>query len=82
MAGLDPMGRKMVGDILLKMKNEGKTVFFSSHILNDAENLCDTVAILEEGKLSMVDSVENLLNLSSENPLSSLEDVFIERTAK
>ena len=82
MAGLDPMGRKMVGDILQKMKNEGKTVFFSSHILNDAENLCDTVAILEEGKLSMVDSVENLLNLSSENPLSSLEDVFIERTAK
>ena len=81
MAGLDPMGRKMVGDILIKMKKEGKTVFFSSHILNDAESLCDRVAILEEGKLSMVDSVENLLNLSSENPLSSLEDVFIERTA-
>ena len=82
MAGLDPMGRKIVSDILIKMKKNGKTVFFSSHILNDAENLCDRVAILEEGRLSMLDSVENLLNFSSGNSNSSLEDIFIERAAK
>lgn len=81
MAGLDPMGRKMVSDILLQMKTRGKTVFFSSHILNDAQYLCDRVAILNEGKLSIIDSVENLLNLSSGNQPPSLEEIFIERTA-
>ena len=68
MAGLDPMGRKMVSNILLKMKKEGKTVFFSSHILNDAENLCDRIAILVEGKLTTVDSVTHLLSSFQVSP--------------
>ena len=80
MAGLDPMGRKIVSKILLKMKSEGKTVFFSSHILHDAENLCDRVAILVKGKLSTVDSVKNLLDSFSKTSLVSLEDIFIERS--
>ena len=80
MAGLDPMGRKIVSKILLKMKSEGKTVFFSSHILHDAENLCDRVAILVKGKLSTVDSVKTLLDSFSKTYPVSLEDIFIERS--
>src|SRR5262249_10914576 len=48
---LDPMGRREVRDLILSLKKEGKTVFFSTHILNDVETLCDRVAIVNHGKL-------------------------------
>jgi ABC-2 type transport system ATP-binding protein len=51
MSGLDPIGRREVRDLILKLKAEGKTVFFSSHILNDIETLCDKVAVLNRGRL-------------------------------
>jgi ABC-2 type transport system ATP-binding protein len=51
MSGLDPMGRREVRNLILSLKKEGKTVFFSTHILNDVETLCDRVAILNRGKL-------------------------------
>lgn len=81
MAGLDPMGRKIVSNLLLKMKREGKTVFFSSHILNDAEHLCDRIAILAGGKLTTIDSVKHLLSSFSGKSPSSLENIFIERAS-
>ncbi len=49
-SGLDPFGRKEVRDLILSLKDEGKTVFFSSHILQDAEVICDRVAILHQGE--------------------------------
>jgi ABC-2 type transport system ATP-binding protein len=51
MSGLDPMGRREVRDLILALKKEGRTVFFSTHILNDVETLCDRVAVLNRGKL-------------------------------
>jgi ABC-2 type transport system ATP-binding protein len=51
MSGLDPMGRREVRDLILSLKREGKTVFFSTHILSDVETLCDRVAVLNRGKL-------------------------------
>ncbi len=48
-SGLDPLGRKMVRDFLLELKDRGKTIFFSSHILSDMEALCDRVSIIREG---------------------------------
>ena len=51
MSGLDPIGRREVRDIILDLKNQGRTVFFSTHILSDAEMLCDRVAVLVDGKL-------------------------------
>src|SRR5581483_11575315 len=51
MSGLDPMGRREVRDLIESLKQEGKTVFFSTHILSDAEALCDRVAILNQGEL-------------------------------
>ncbi len=52
MSGLDPIGRREVRDLILKLKEQGKTVFFSTHILNDVEQLCDRVAVLNRGKLA------------------------------
>ena len=51
MSGLDPIGRREVRDIILKLRDRGTTVFFSSHVLSDAETLCSRVAILAQGKL-------------------------------
>jgi ABC-2 type transport system ATP-binding protein len=51
MSGLDPIGRREMRDLILLLKKEGKTVFFSTHILNDVEVLCDRVAVLNRGKL-------------------------------
>lgn len=51
MSGLDPVGRREVRDIILDLKRQGRTVFFSTHILPDAEMLCDRVAVLAGGKL-------------------------------
>jgi ABC-2 type transport system ATP-binding protein len=51
MSGLDPVGRREVRDIILDLKRHGRTVFFSTHILSDAEMLCDRVAVLAGGKL-------------------------------
>jgi len=51
MSGLDPIGRREIRDLILQLKAEGKTIFFSTHILNDVETLCDRVAILNRGKL-------------------------------
>jgi ABC-2 type transport system ATP-binding protein len=60
MSGLDPMGRREVRDLMVQLKHEGKTVFFSTHILSDAEALCDRVAIIHKGELRGTGSVEEL----------------------
>jgi ABC-2 type transport system ATP-binding protein len=51
MSGLDPLGRKLVIDIVLELKEKGKTVFFCSHILSDVERLCDRMGVLVKGQL-------------------------------
>jgi ABC-2 type transport system ATP-binding protein len=60
MSGLDPMGRREVRDLIEQLKLEGKTVFFSTHILSDAEALCDRVAIINLGQLRGVGVVADL----------------------
>ncbi len=60
MSGLDPIGRVEVRDIIQRLKDEGKTVFFSTHILSDAEALCDRVAILDKGELRGVGAIAEL----------------------
>lgn len=51
MSGLDPLGRRDVRDIILWLRDEGRTLFFSSHILGDAQAVCSRVAILTKGRL-------------------------------
>jgi ABC-2 type transport system ATP-binding protein len=51
MSGLDPLGRKLVFDLIAELKQQGKTVFISSHVLTDIERLCDRVGIIVQGRL-------------------------------
>ncbi len=62
MSGLDPMGRRQVRDIILDLKKQGKTVFFSSHILQDAEMICDRVGILDRGRLLSIGPLAEFLS--------------------
>jgi ABC-2 type transport system ATP-binding protein len=61
MSGLDPVGRKEVRDLILRLKESGKTVMFSSHILHDAELLCDRVAMIMKGRLVACGPVAELI---------------------
>ena len=60
-SGLDPIGRKEIKDLMLELKRQGKTIFFSSHILPDAESLCDRVGIIVNGKIHRVGTLPELL---------------------
>lgn len=51
MSGLDPIGRKMVFDLVMELKERGKTIFFCSHILSDVERLCDRIGLMNQGSL-------------------------------
>ena len=61
MSGLDPIGRREVRDLIQSLKDEGKTIFFSTHILADAESLCDRVAVIHKGELRGVGVVSELV---------------------
>jgi ABC-2 type transport system ATP-binding protein len=67
MSGLDPIGRREVRDLVQELNEEGKTIFFSTHILSDAETLCDRVAVLNNGELKGVGVVADLLREVSGN---------------
>ena len=60
MSGLDPMGRREVRELIEQLKHQGKTVFFSTHILSDAETLCERVAVINQGELKGVGRVADL----------------------
>ena len=72
-SGLDPIGRMKVREIIQRLKNEGKTVLFSSHELGEVETVCDRVAILHQGKLRVEGRVNDLLNKYQTN----LEQIFL-----
>jgi ABC-2 type transport system ATP-binding protein len=61
MSGLDPIGRALVKDIIIDLKSRGKCVFFSTHITDDVEKVCDRVGVIVKGNLVAIDRVENIL---------------------
>jgi len=65
MSGLDPLGRREVRELMLRLRDEGRTILFSSHILSDAEWLCNRVAILSHGRLAAVGTVADLVAQSA-----------------
>ena len=69
MSGLDPVGRKQVRDLILSLRDKGKTVFFSTHIIPDVEMICDRVAIIIKGKLLATGRVEELANDGHTHPV-------------
>lgn len=77
MSGLDPLGRRLVADLILDMRRAGQTVFFSSHILSDIESLCDRIGVLNRGKLIYCGTLDDFV-LTNEG----LEQTFIDRIEK
>lgn len=61
MSGLDPVGRKHIRELIQQQKEMGKTIFFSSHVLSDVEQLCDRVGVLSRGKLVAIGHVREVL---------------------
>ncbi len=72
-SGLDPIGKYEVIDVLLEMKNRGKTIFFCSHILSEVERLCDRIGILVDGRLRFLGGTEEF---KSKWNVSDLEEGF------
>jgi ABC-2 type transport system ATP-binding protein len=60
--GLDPIGRREVREIILRLKNEKKTVFFSSHIMHDVETICEKVGIITLGRMRGIGRIHDLLS--------------------
>jgi ABC-2 type transport system ATP-binding protein len=82
MSGLDPVGRKEVIDLIASLKDRGKTVFFSSHILADIERLCDRVVILHKGEVRHAGTLQALLAQGDRKEIlvsGALEDVWAGR---
>ncbi|MGC3957957.1 MAG: ABC transporter ATP-binding protein [Verrucomicrobiota bacterium] len=73
-SGLDPLGRMKVREIIQRLKNEGKTVFFSSHEMGEVETVCDRVAILHQGELKAEGRVADLV---AKHQADNLEQVFL-----
>ena len=65
LSGLDPMGRREVRNIIVSLREQGKTVFFSTHILNDIETICDRVAMIVEGQVVRVGPLAEMLRSES-----------------
>jgi ABC-2 type transport system ATP-binding protein len=75
-SGLDPLGRMKVREIIQRLRNEGKTVFFSSHELGEVETVCDRVAIINQGELKVEGRVADLV----EQYHANLEQIFLKIT--
>lgn len=73
MSGLDPIGRKMIKDLMLELKSQGKTLFFNTHILSDVEAICDRFAIIDRGCI-VADMRVDALDIP-------LEDFFMEKVS-
>lgn len=75
MSGLDPLGRKMIVDIILDLKKQGKTILLCSHILNDVERLCDHIVIMHQGKLLETATRQDI---HSKHGAHGLEEYFLQ----
>ena len=73
--GLDVLTARSVTDYLIELKNDGKTVILSTHILSVVDKLCDKVGIIINGKMKVCDTLENVKKL---NPNNDLEEIFFE----
>lgn len=73
--GLDPMGARMLRNVIRELKEQGKTVVLTTHYMNEADELCDRVAIMNKGKILKLDTPESIKNGYCES--NSLEDAFI-----
>jgi len=81
MSGLDPVGRKEVRDLIVEERRRGRTIFFSTHILNDVESLCDRVAILRKGEVVVSGRIAELLRRDARRTEITLRGEYSELRA-
>ncbi|MEE9119959.1 MAG: ABC transporter ATP-binding protein [Syntrophobacteria bacterium] len=62
MSGLDPVGRKLVADLMLAMRDRGRVIFFSTHILHDVEVICDRIGIINKGELQFCGTLPDMIS--------------------
>ena len=79
MSGLDPPGRKLVGDLMLQLQDQGKTIFFSTHILHDVEVICDRIGIITDGELRFCGALTDVISDSFSSYEVALRKVSSER---
>jgi len=77
--GMDPQARRAVWDFILELSESGKTIVLTTHYMEEAEELCDRVGIIDHGKLIALGSPVDLL---AEHGADNLEDVFIQLTGR
>ena len=75
--GLDPLGRMGMRDIILELKSQGKTVFFSSHELSEVERICDRILLINRGRIIAQDRIDALVPAGM-----SLEQLFLEMVSE
>jgi ABC-2 type transport system ATP-binding protein len=88
--GLDPQARRNLWDMILDLKKNGKTIIITTHYMDEAEKLCDRIAVMDSGKILEINTAEGfiveLLNKGFSKPQpkysASLEDVFLDLTGK
>jgi ABC-2 type transport system ATP-binding protein len=81
MTGLDPIGRRDIRDLLLELRDEGRTIFYSTHILPDVEMTCDRVAILSKGAVRRTGKLEDILRDTTRGVSLALSSVSSELSA-
>lgn len=79
MSGLDPVGRKLVSDLMLEIRDRGKVVFFSTHILHDVEVICDRIAIITNGESRFTGTLPEMISESFSSYEISLRRVSPEQ---
>jgi ABC-2 type transport system ATP-binding protein len=72
MSGLDPIGRKLIRDLMIELREKGTTIFFNTHILSDVQSICNTISIIYNGRI-IIESKE-VSDISG-----SVEDFFIDQ---
>jgi len=77
LTGLDPIGRKQIKDLIIEQKDKGKTIFFSSHILPDAEAVCDRIGIIIKGKVMHIGKLKDILKKGIKTDEITLEEWFV-----
>ena len=88
--GLDPQSRRNLWDLIRKIRDNGTTVVITTHYMDEAEELCDRVAVMEAGKFIVLDTPVNLIDKlvargfkrSKEVKQANLEDVFLDLTGR
>ena len=68
-SGLDPLGTRWMKDLIIRLKERGKTILMSSHLLADVQDVCDRIAILHKGELKELGRVENLLKMRNQTEI-------------